>query len=49
MTQPPLLMLPAELAQSIHDYLITRPMREVEHLVLTLRQAKPVEAKDEQP
>jgi len=49
MTQPPLLTIPAELAQSIHDYLVTRPMREVEALVVALRQAKPVEAKDEQP
>jgi len=36
--------IPAELARAIHDYLVTRPMREVEGLVLALRQAKPADA-----
>jgi hypothetical protein len=33
--------LPPELAQAIHDYLVTRPMREVEGLVNALRECRP--------
>lgn len=35
--------IPADLAQALHEYLTTRPMREVEGLVVALRNAKPVE------
>jgi hypothetical protein len=38
--------LPPELAQAIHDYLVSRPMREVEALVNALRQCKPKEQPD---
>jgi len=38
-----MLQLPPDLIQAIHDYLMTRPMREVEALVLGIRDAKPVE------
>lgn len=34
--------IPQGLAQAIHDYLMTRPMREVEGLVAPLRQAQPI-------
>lgn len=33
--------VPAQLAQGIHEYLMTRPMREVEGLVAGLRQCAP--------
>ena len=36
-----MLQLPSDLVQIIHDYLMTRPMREVEQIVLAIRQAKP--------
>lgn len=39
--------LPPELAQAIHEYLVTRPMREVEGMVNALRQCKPKDASDE--
>jgi len=39
--------LPPELAQAIHDYLVTRPMREVEGLVTALRQCKPKEPQND--
>lgn len=35
--------IPADLAQALHEYLMARPMREVEGLVVALRQAEPVE------
>lgn len=35
--------LPGQLAQAIHEYLMGRPMREVEHLVAGLRQCAPAE------
>jgi hypothetical protein len=38
--------LPPELAQAIHDYLVTRPMREVESIVTALRQCKPKDQPD---
>jgi hypothetical protein len=41
-----MLQLPADLVQAIHDYLMTRPMREVEELVFEVRKAKPVEPKE---
>jgi len=41
-----MLQLPADLVQAIHDYLTTRPMREVESLVTAIRTAKPVEPKE---
>lgn len=41
-----MLQLPPELVQAIHDYLMTRPMREVEALVAEVRKAKPVEQKE---
>lgn len=31
-----------QLLQQVHDYLLTRPMREVEHLVVALRQIEVV-------
>lgn len=40
--------IPQQLAQAIHDYLVTRPMREVEGLVAPLRQAQPVNSNLEQ-
>lgn len=33
--------MPSELAQAIHDYLVSRPMREAEGMVNALRQCKP--------
>lgn len=36
--------IPADLANALHEYLMTRPMREVEALVAALRQAEPVDA-----
>lgn len=33
-----MLQIPAELVKSIHDYLMTRPMREVEILVMSFRE-----------
>ncbi|HMV22634.1 MAG TPA: hypothetical protein PKE50_15295 [Rhodocyclaceae bacterium] len=36
-------IIPTDLASAIHDYLTTRPMREVEGLVSALRQARPYE------
>lgn len=41
-----MLQLPTELVQAIHDYLMTRPMREVEALVTAIRNAKPAEPKE---
>ena len=41
-----MLQLPSDLVQAIHDYLMTRPMREVEALVAAIRNAKPVEQKE---
>ena len=41
-----MLQLPADLVQAVHDYLMTRPMREVEALVAEVRKAKPVEPKE---
>ena len=38
-----MLQLPADLVQAIHDYLMTRPMREVEALVAAIRTAKPAD------
>ena len=38
-----MLQLPANLVQALHDYLMTRPMIEVEALVAEIRKAKPVE------
>lgn len=35
------LLLPVELAQALHDYLITRPFGEVERMVGALRTLKP--------
>lgn len=37
-----LLLVPSSLIQAVHDYLTTRPMREVEGLVVGLRSAKPL-------
>ncbi len=34
-------ILPHALAQAIHDYLMTRPMGEVEQMVVALRRARP--------
>lgn len=39
--------IPQQLAQAIHDYLLSRPMREVEGLVNALRQCKPKDEADE--
>lgn len=36
-----LLLIPSDLAQAIADYLVTRPYREVAHLVASLAQIKP--------
>jgi len=36
-----MLQLPSDLVQAVHDYLMTRPMREVEALVTAIRTAKP--------
>ena len=36
-----------QLAQALHDYLMTRPMGEVEGLALGLRQASPLPKTDE--
>jgi hypothetical protein len=36
-----MLEIPAPLLQAIHDYLMTRPMREVETLVLDIRKCAP--------
>ncbi len=41
-----MLQLPAEVVQAVHDYLMTRPMREVEALVAEIRKAKAVEPKE---
>jgi hypothetical protein len=41
-----MLQLPSDLVQAVHDYLMTRPMREVEALVNEIRKAKPVEPKE---
>ena len=41
-----MLQLPPELVQAIHDYLMTRPMREVEALVAAIRSVKPAEPKE---
>ena len=41
--------MPAELAQALHEYLMARPMREVEGLVVALRQAAPVEVEKSMP
>lgn len=41
-----MLQLPRDVVQAIHDYLITRPMIEVEALVVEIRKAKPVEPKE---
>jgi hypothetical protein len=38
--------VPPQLAQALHDYLLTRPMREVEPLVNALRECKPKEPTD---
>lgn len=35
------LLIPRELAQALHDYLMMRPMAEVEQLVAKLRTLKP--------
>jgi hypothetical protein len=34
--------VPAELAAAIHEYLVSRPMREVEALVGALRRCEPI-------
>lgn len=34
------IVIPQDLAQELHDYLMTRPMREVEPLVVNLRQCE---------
>ena len=39
--------LPPELAHAIHEYLTTRPMREVEAMVNALRQCKPKEPQND--
>lgn len=39
--------MPPELAQAIHEYLVARPMREVEGIVNALRQCKPKEPQDD--
>ena len=36
----PRVSIPADLAQAVHEYLLTRPMREVEGMVVALRQAE---------
>lgn len=41
-TQQQMLVIPANLAQGLHDYLSTRPMREVENMVVGVRQLKPL-------
>jgi hypothetical protein len=38
--------IPPQLAQALHDYLLTRPMREVEAMVNALRECKPKEPTD---
>lgn len=42
-----MLYISQELAQAIHDYLMTRPMREVEHLVIGIRNAEHAGGKNE--
>lgn len=37
-----MIAVPPELATAIHDYLVSRPMRETEGLVMALRQCQPV-------
>lgn len=41
-----MLQLPADIVQAIHDYLMTRPMREVEALVAAIRSAKPADLQE---
>lgn len=41
-----MLQLPREIVQAVHDYLVTRPMAEVEPLVIEIRKARPVEEKE---
>lgn len=42
--QPDSVPVPLQLAEALHQYLLTRPMREVENLVTALRQCEPVAA-----
>lgn len=40
--------IPNELLQTLHDYLVTRPMNEVEGMVMAIRQTcKPVQSERE--
>jgi hypothetical protein len=41
------LLIPTELAQAIHDYLLTKPMGEVETLVVQIRALRPAPAAEE--
>lgn len=41
--------LPQNLAQALHDYLMSRPMAEVEQLVMALRRTKPAYSEGGQP
>jgi hypothetical protein len=41
MIKPAHLLIPQHLAQTLHDYLTTRPMREVEPFVVAIRSLKP--------
>jgi hypothetical protein len=36
-----MMCVPADLLQALHDYLVQRPMREVEGLVTAIRTCKP--------
>lgn len=36
-----MMLIPQPLLQALHDYLITKPMSEVEQLVAAIRQCKP--------
>lgn len=40
--------IPAEVAKAVHEYLMTRPMGEVEQLVNAFRQGKLVAVKEEE-
>lgn len=45
-----MILVPTQLLQALHDYLMTRPMAEVEQMALSIRQCKtapPVEAAPE--
>lgn len=42
MNNEQMLLIPSSFAQQLHDYLYTRPMHEVEDMVLKLRMLTPI-------